>query len=84
MSAPKEGDVRVWWIPQVPMDSFEVLVESVEQGRWLCDILARYDAFQYDHHVKPDYCNIGGVQIYEVIDNGLGDWYDVDEEDDDE
>lgn len=84
MSTPKEGDVRVWWIPQVPGAAFEVPVESEEQGRWLCNVLADYDAFQYEHHVKPDYCNAGGVQVYEVIDNGLGDWYDLEEDEDDD
>jgi hypothetical protein len=79
----EEGDLRVWWIPQIPMSAFHVDVETVEQGRWLCDVLADYDTFQLENNVKPDYSNAGGVQQYEIID-GLGDWYDVDDEDEDD
>ena len=49
--------LKVWWIPQIPMKAFEVLVPSVEEGRKLCDVLAQYDAFQFDNKIKPDYCN---------------------------
>jgi hypothetical protein len=83
MTGPVEGDLRVWWIPQVPMQSFEVPVESVEQGWWLCSVLADYDTFQLENNVKPDYANAGGVQMFEVID-GTGDWFDVDEPDEDD
>jgi hypothetical protein len=79
----EEGDLRVWWIPQIPMSAFHVDVETVEQGRWLCNVLADYDTFQFENNVKPDYSNAGGVQQYEIID-GLGDWYDVDDEDEDD
>ena len=37
------------------------------------DILAAYDCFQYNHKVKPDYCNIGGLQQY---DEDTGEWED--------
>ena len=74
---PTEGDLRVWWTPQVPMTPFFVPVESREQGMWLCDVLARYDTFQYENNVKPDYSNVGSVNVFEN-----GDWRDA--EDDDE
>jgi len=79
VTQPKEGDLRVWWIPQVPMPAFEVPVESRSQGWWLVEVLARYDEFQFVHNVKPDYSNAGGVQEYLKID-GEYDWYDVDED----
>lgn len=79
MSA-QEGDLRVWWIPQVPMEAFTVPVKSIAQGRWLESVLADYDAFQYEHDVKPDYCNVGGVQRLEQDGDGGLDWFDVDEE----
>ena len=63
---------RVWWIPQIPGKAFKVPVESPQQGKWLCDVLADYDLFQYHNHIKPDYSNAGGVQ-------GLDEdgWYDL-------
>lgn len=75
MTEPKEGDFRVWWIPQVPMSPFLVNVDTVGDGLELCDILAAYDRFQYENNVKPDYANVGGVQRFEE-----GDWWDIDED----
>ena len=71
---PKENDLRVWWIPQVPMKAFHYNVNSVEDACILCDCLADYDLFQYKNNIKPDYCNVGGLQVFE---DGLWlDWYD--------
>jgi len=67
----KEGDLKVWWIPQVPMEAFEVPVKDVEQAKILLDVLAKYDLFQLKHHVKPDYANTGGLSVYED-----GEWVD--------
>lgn len=69
-------NIRVWWIPQVPMKAFYVPVESIEQGKFLLDVLADYDLFQYENNVKPDYCNIGGLS---VVDED-GDWMDLAED----
>jgi len=76
----KVGDMRVWWIPQLPMEAFHVSVESVREGAKIISVLANYDIFQYENNVKPDYCNAGGLQIY-LEDAGEGapgwvDWYD--------
>lgn len=70
------GTFKVWWIPQIPMEAFEVDVESVAEGFRLCDILAEYDLFQFENRVKPDYSNVGGVQELEN-----GEWWDIDRED---
>jgi hypothetical protein len=56
---------RVWHIPQIPMKSFNVEVESVEEGVRLMDTLANYDAFQYENNIKPDYCNMNGLQMWD-------------------
>ncbi len=68
---PKEGDLKVWWIPQVPMKAFEVPVEDIKQAKLLLDTLAKYDLFQFHNKIKPDYCNTGGLSIYQD-----GDWCD--------
>jgi len=67
---------RVWWIPQIPMKGFFVDVDSIEQGNWLCGVLAEYDMFQFENNVKPDYSNAGGVQQLEDD----GEWWDVEDE----
>lgn len=66
--------LKVWWVPQVPMKAFEVEVESVEQGVFLMDALAKYDMFQFKNRVKPDYCNAGGLVMLEG--GEWVDWYD--------
>ena len=71
-------ELRVWWIPQVPMKAFEVKVKNLEQAKLILNTLADYDIFQYQNKIKGDYCNTGGLQC--KIDMGYGlewvDWYD--------
>ena len=73
---PKEGDLKVYWIPQVPMKAFEYNVKTLMEAAILLDVLAKYDAFQYENRVKPDYCNMGGLVIFE--DGEWCDWYNED------
>ena len=65
VSSPKPGDLRLWWIPQVPMKQFHVYVADVEQAMLLYDTLAQYDLFQLDNNIKPDFCNAGGLEVWE-------------------
>lgn len=85
-SAAREGErddnpfaeadrIRVWWIPQVPGEPFNVEVRSIKEGRKLLHVLADYDRFQFEHQVKPDYCNAGGLEQYED-----GEWCEIDGE----
>jgi len=82
MMRPKmTAEFKVWWVPQVPMKAFEVIVPSREEGKRLCDTLAKYDLFQFDNNIKPDFCNAGGVLFrHPTITNG--EWWDIDNEDD--
>ena len=73
--APREGDLKLWWIPQVPGTPFEVPVPTRQEGTRLLNTLAAYDRFQFEHHIKPDYCNAGGLMIFRD-----GDWEDAEEE----
>lgn len=77
----KPGDLQVWWIPQVPMEAFEVDVSSVEVAALLMNALADYDKFQFEKNIKPDYCNAGGLKVWSENSDGEGnpgweDWYD--------
>jgi hypothetical protein len=81
---PKDGDLRVWWIPQIPGKPFFVKVHSFVDGLWLQSVLADYDQFQLDNNIKPDYCNVGGLQRYSEElakeDEAGNGWCDVEEE----
>ncbi len=80
--------LQVWWIPQVPMKPFTVDVDSVVEGVKIMEVLADYDKFQFDNHIKPDYCNVGGLQQWDEDFDGEGhgdwvDWYDNETEESD-
>jgi hypothetical protein len=67
--------LRVWWIPQIPMKSFYVPVESVDEAKKILTVPADYDIFQYENRIKGDYCNAGGLVTLED-----GDWVDWEDE----
>lgn len=62
---PKQGDLRVWWIPQVPGKQFWWPVRDLREANLLLDVLAEYDLFQLKHRIKPDYCNAGGLVVWD-------------------
>ena len=61
----KNGDLRIWWIPQVPMNGFRVSVSNIREAKLILNTLALYDIFQLENNIKPDYCNVGGLEVYE-------------------
>lgn len=68
--------LRVWWIPHVGnCNTFYVSVKSVEDGKRLLDTLAAYDALQLQNNIKPDYCNTGGLEIFDETECEWNDWY---------
>ncbi|MDO9068606.1 MAG: superinfection exclusion protein [Deltaproteobacteria bacterium] len=73
---PKLESLRVWWIPQIPGKAFEWPVADLAQAALLLDALAAYDDFQFGENVKGDYCNTGGLQIFDG-----SDWVDWEDED---
>ena len=78
----KNGQLKVWWIPQVPMQSFDVLIDNLQEAKLLLTVLADYDKFQFDNNIKPDYGNAGGVCVWDdrLEPDGYGDcwtdWHD--------
>ena len=62
---PQEGDLRIWWVPQVPCAAFEQDVPNIETARVVLDILAGYDDFQVQERIKGDYTNAGGLHVFE-------------------
>ena len=86
VNKPKEikaGQLRVWHIPQVPMNfSFNVYVNSIKEARLILDTLAIYDLFQLEYRIKPDYSNASGLEVFE--DNEWCEWHNEDGDDIDE
>lgn len=75
---PKPGDLRVWWIPQVPGKPFQVPVKTLDEARLLLDTLAKYDFFQLENNIKGDYCNTGGLEEFDRENLEWCEWYDDD------
>lgn len=71
---PKEGDLRVWHIPQIPMKAFRVPVPTISAALLTLRALADYDRFQLDNNIKPDYCNAQGLEVFE--DGEWCEWHD--------
>jgi hypothetical protein len=76
-------ELRVWWIPQVPMKQFSYPVPNVAAAKLLIDALAEYDLFQFQNGIKPDYCNTGGAEWRHPELTG-GEWLEFDAEDESE
>lgn len=78
MTKYNQGDMRVWWIPQVGISTepFYVPVKSIEHGAQILNVLAEYDAYQFIENIKGDYANAGGISVYDD-----GEWYDYENED---
>lgn len=72
----KLGDLRIWWIPQIPGKAFEWPVADMQTAGMMLDALAAYDDFQFAENIKGDYCNTGGLQVFEG-----GEWLDWESED---
>ncbi len=79
-NAPKkieEGQLRIWHIPQVPMEqTFYVYVKNIQEAALILDTLVYYDLFQLEYNIKPDYSNASGLEVYE--NNEWVDWQDED------
>jgi hypothetical protein len=69
--------LRIWWIPQVPMNPFHWRVNSVLEAKNMLDMLGAYDQFEFENKVKPDYSNTGGLQEFSEEEQ---DWFDYEDE----
>ena len=68
--------LRVWHNCQVgSVKNFYVPVDSIEEAWNILNTLWRYDLFQYENRIKPDYCNTGGLQVYNPEVADYEDWY---------
>lgn len=72
-------NLRVWHNPQVGSGCPTLYeeVSTIREGVKVMNLLARYDAFQFDNRIKPDYSNAQGLQMLED-----GEWVDWEYDDD--
>lgn len=70
--------LRVWHIPQIPMKAFHVEVSSIDEAWKILNTLWNYDLFQYENNVKPDYCNMSGLEYFDDEEKEWSEWEDED------
>lgn len=70
------GEFRIWHIPQIPGQAFHWSAASSAEAEKLLDLLVKYDAFQYEECIKPDYTSTSGIEC--LLD---GEWVDYEIED---
>lgn len=70
-----KNKLRVWWMPQIPCKAFYIPVHTPEEGKRVLDMLAAYDLFQLENDIKPDFCNAGGLQIWDEEEQDWNDWF---------
>ena len=69
---PDNGLFRVWWIPQLgAVEPFLIPVKTTEEAAKTLALLASYDLYQLGNHIKPDFSNAGGLEVFED-----GEWCD--------
>ena len=72
INTEKETKLRVSHFPQVPCKAFHVDVDSIEEAMKIKNILANYDLFQYNNRIKPDYCNVTTIDMWDEDSDGEG------------
>ncbi len=87
---PRPGDLRIYYIPQVPMKAYEADIprgagESdsayLERAAFVLRTVVEFSIFEFENNVKPDYSDVAAIVRWEPEpDGGDGfDWFDVDE-----
>jgi Superinfection exclusion gene product 17 len=79
MSELRGGEIKVWYVPQIPMQPFEVIVPDLRTARIVLDALVMFSCFEFRNHVKPDYADVGGVCRFEGGTED-GEWVDVEDD----
>jgi len=68
----KAGDLKIWWVPRLPMRAFELEVSSLSEAKKVLNALDECELFQFNN-TKKYYCNIGGLFVFDNK-NGWVDW----------
>ena len=63
--------LRIAHYPQIPCTPFYVEVAGLNDARRMMQTLAEYDLFQLTHRIKPDFCNMQTLEMYDGV---AGEW----------
>lgn len=69
-----EVKLRVWHILQIPCKPFHVPVSSPDEAIKILGVLADYDLFQFENHIKPDYSSAQGLEEWDEAEQEWVEW----------
>ena len=74
-AAPKEGDLRLWYVQMFDSRDF-FYADVANPSEAMAQLLVIYNLalFLYDNDQIPDYCNAGGLEVYESDGDGGYEW----------
>ena len=76
---------KLEWMPQLPLkkgdEPFIVYADTLIEIVKLQNVIARYDIYQYEHNIKPDFSNAGIISQYNKECDGWGEVDEMDLED---
>lgn len=71
----EEGDLRVWYIHQCGSgEMFMRDVATIEEAKSILETIYDLANFLYESDELQDYCNGGGLEVYEPDDDGGFEW----------
>lgn len=73
------GEIKVWYIPQIPMQPYEVMVPDLKTAQIVLDALISLSIFEFENRVKPDYADAAGIARFEGGTED-GEWWDVEDD----
>jgi hypothetical protein len=68
--------LRVWWKSTFPGNAFYFPVNSLLEAKLLLTALPEYDWFLYDNHLRGNYSNAGGLQMWNESTQEWEEWWD--------
>ena len=78
---PRNLQLRVWWVPQVPGNPIHFQADSIEEARKILDVLGDYDLFLEKQKIRGDFANAGGIEYCDPDLNpeNANSWHELDE-----
>lgn len=67
--------LRVWHVCQVgAVGKHLIKVDNIEEAWKILNVLWDYDLFQYNNHIKYDYCSASGLECWDEEENDWCEW----------
>jgi len=69
-------NLRVWWKPDTPGKAFYIPVANLLEAKLFLSVLPEYDFFLYINHMRGNYSNAGGLEVWNEDTQEWEEWWD--------